>query len=136
MELKAHTNPMKKRILIVDDEQGVLNSLQRALKPFNNEYEIYMTSNSADVKKLIAEKNIDLLITDILMPEKDGIEIINETQENNPSVKIMTISGGGLIEADTYLDIALEIGSLYSLKKPFSIDEFISAIRQLLSTDE
>ena len=127
---------MRKQILIVDDEQYMLNSLRRVLKPYNNEYEFYMTSNSTDLQKIIAEKKIDLLMTDILMPDKDGIQIINETKKNNPSVKIITISGGGLIEADMYLDMALEIGSLYSLKKPFSIDELISAIRQLVGTDK
>ena len=127
---------MKKRILIVDDEQNILNAMQRELRLFANKYEVYTTTHSKDVLNLINKHQIDLLITDILMPEKDGIEVVVETLEQYPSVKIITMSGGGKIEAEAYLEMTRTLGISHTLSKPFDTDELLSAIRQLLEDQE
>ncbi len=127
---------MKKRILIVDDEQNTLNAIQRELRRVADEYEVYTTTNSKKVPNLINEHQINLLITDILMPEKDGIEVAAETLTQYPSVKIITISGGGQIEAEAYLEMTKTLGISHTLRKPFNTDELLAAIRQLLEETE
>ena len=116
---------MKKRVLIVDDETAFVNSLQRDLRCIDNKFDIHTTTNSNDTLKMINELNIDLLITDLLMPNKEGIEIIMETKEKFPLVKIIAMSGGHKIN----LKFAIELGSDYALEKPFSRDELITAIK-------
>jgi len=81
---------------------------------------------------IINEHQIELLITDILMPEKDGIEIVMETLKKHPSIKIITMSGGGQIEADFYLEMTKSLGISHTLGKPFGTDELLSTIRELL----
>lgn len=123
---------MKKRILIVDDEQALLNSMQRDLSKLNNEFDIYTASNGHEASRLIEESKVDLLITDIFMPDKEGIELIRETRQRYPSVKIITMSGGGARGGVNYLEFAELFGASYTLNKPFLKDELISAIHSVL----
>ncbi len=127
---------MRKRILIVDDEQALLNSMQRDLREFKNEYEVFATANPNDAPKLIEELEVDLLITDILMPGKEGMELIGEVRQKYPLVKIIAMSGGGSIAGAQYLEIAEKLGSSWSLNKPFSRDELISGIKYVLGKSE
>jgi DNA-binding NtrC family response regulator len=127
---------MRKRILIVDDGQVQLNLMQHYLRKFKNEYEVFATTNSNDALKLIEEFEVDLLITDILIPDKDGMELIGEVRQKYPRVKIIAMSGGGSIAGDQYLEIAEKLGSSWSLNKPFSKDELISGIKYVLGKSE
>ena len=127
---------MRKRILIVDDEQTMLNAMQRDLREFKNEYEVFTTTNGNEVSKLIEKFAIDLLITDILMPDKEGMELIGEVRQKYPLVKIIAMSGGGFIAGAKYLGSAEKLGSSYSLNNPFTKDELISAIKHVLSERE
>lgn len=123
---------MKKRILIIDDEPAMLNAMKRDLRAFKERYEIYTSTNGEEALKLIEENAIDLLITDILMPEKEGIELITEAHKKFPLLKIIAMSGGGAIGSNSYLNIAKKVGSSYSLNKPFSRDELLLAVESLL----
>ena len=75
---------------------------------------------------------IDLVITDILMPEKEGIQTIMELRHDFPLVKIIAISGGGAVEPDTYLTMAQELGADSTLSKPFSLLDLEEEIYRLL----
>ena len=119
---------MKKRILIVDDEQLFLNSLQRELRIVDNDFDIYTTTKSKDTLELIEKLNIDLLITDILMPDKEGLEIVREVHVEFPSVKIIAMTGGDI----GYLEYANRFGAAYTLSKPFSGEDLIAAINAAL----
>jgi DNA-binding NtrC family response regulator len=123
---------MKKHILIIDDEPAMLNSMKRDLMDLKDKYEIYTSSSSKEVAKLIDENAIDLLITDVYMPGREGIEIISELHKKYPLLKIIAMSGGGKIGKTSCLEIAKIIGASYSLKKPFSRDELILAIKSVL----
>lgn len=122
---------MKKRILIVDDEPAMLNSMKRDLMEFENEYEIYTSSNSNETLDLIEENAIDILITDIYMPGREGMELISELHKKYPLLKIIAMSGGGRLGRTSCLEIAKIIGASYSLRKPFSKDELILAIESV-----
>lgn len=123
---------MKKRILIIDDEPSLLKSMERDLRKLHDKYEVYTNSDSDEAVKLIDEKNIDLLITDIYMPGKEGLELIAEVNEKYPLLKIIAMSGGGSLDRNTCLEVAEKFGASCSLNKPFSRDELIYAIESEL----
>lgn len=124
---------MKKGILIIDDEPHVLEAIKREMHELRDEYQIFITSDCSTVFDIIAENTVEILITDILMPEKDGIQLITETQERYPEIKIITMSGGGKIDAATYLQLARGLGAASTLNKPFTREELLKAISEVLS---
>ena len=118
------------RILVIDDEEPVRMMLRRSLTKAG-----YETSEAANGKEALSiqEKNpADLIITDIIMPEMEGIDTIMTFRENYPRVKIIAISGGGQIESDEYLDLADKLGADWTFAKPFSLNRLLSAVKELL----
>lgn len=77
-------------------------------------------------------EGVDLVITDIVMPGKEGIEVITELRRRHPGLKIMAVSGGGRIGSTDYLRIATFLGAARVLAKPFSTQEFLEAVNELL----
>ena len=126
----------RKCILLVDDEQLLLDSMQRILKIFKTGYKVLTTTNSFAVPWMIGESALDILVTDIFMPDKDGLELIKEVRKKYPLVKIIAMSGGGGSGKEEYLDMAKRFGSSYSLTKPFSSDELISALKKVVGNEE
>lgn len=118
---------MPQRVLIVDDDHLLLQALSRQLKSVPD-YEFFTASDQENILAIIAENAIDILVTDILMPEKDGIQLLEEVQEQFPQLKLIAMSGGGRIEGEAYLEMASNLGSSYSLLKPFSRKDFLSAL--------
>jgi len=78
--------------------------------------------------KMMASQKFDIVITDLLMPERDGLEFITETRKKYPAVKIIAMSGGGHIARDSYLRIAKNFGAHFLLEKPFSQSGVLGAI--------
>lgn len=120
---------MKKRILIAEDEQVLLDLLKVLLEMIDDEFEVYSANNGREALELINGLDIDLLITDIKMPEMDGLELIREMQNKYPSIKILAMSGIG----DQYLKAAKSFGASYVFNKPFERDKLTSAVNKVLS---
>ena len=122
---------MRKRIVVVDDDQSILDLIQHFLK---DNYDVVTTKESNEVLELIDKAGTDLLITDIRMPDIDGIELIQEVVKKYPSLKILAISAGGyVVSPESYLNIAELSGSSSRLEKPFSKETLISAINRLIN---
>ena len=119
----------KKRILIVEDEQALLYSMKVLIEQIDDEFEVYSANNGRQALELINGLDIDLLITDIQMPDMDGLELIREVYKKYPSIKMLAMSGAG----DHYLKAAKSFGASYVLNKPVEIDELISAIHKVIS---
>ncbi len=120
-----------RNILIIDDDEQMRNLLCRAM-----EYAGFEVEAAADGRKglrLFEENSYDLVITDLIMPEQEGMETITFLRKNHPGVKIIAISGGGRIGPETYLPAALELGANAAFAKPFPIDELINKVKELLS---
>ena len=83
----------KSLILIVDDDEGVLGALQDALTLFG--YEVQTAENGKKALKILQNTKPDLVLIDMVMPEKDGIETIPEIKKKYPKVKMIAMSGGG-----------------------------------------
>ncbi len=117
-------------ILIIDDEPMILEGLQQALELEG--HKTYSAANGEDAVSLIeAGLRPDLVITDIIMPEKDGIEVIWSIQEKIPDTKIIAISGGGRISATDHLKIAEKLGANSVLTKPFSTEDLVAEIEKV-----
>ncbi len=82
--------------------------------------------------KVSSNSPADLVITDIIMPEKEGIETIIELRQMSPEMKIIAISGGGRIGAETYLNIAKKFGAAFTFAKPIDRKELLDAIQEIL----
>lgn len=120
------------RILVVDDEQNIRNILCASLK--KEEHEVYEASSGMDATSMLDERDFDLMITDLVMPEKSGIDLIMEIKEKQPDLTIIAISGGGGINGRfDYLPIAQLIGADNIIRKPFSVAEIKQTVHTLLS---
>jgi DNA-binding response OmpR family regulator len=118
------------RILVIDDDIKIREMLKQYLE--RAEYEVLIAPDGKAALKLHSANPVDLIITDIVMPEKDGLETIMELRRRFPAVKVIAISGGGKIEANEYLDIAKAMGVTRTFSKPFELRELLAAVRELL----
>ncbi len=120
------------KVLVIDDEAGIREMISKMLS--DEKYEVFVASNGNEGMKIIKEElDIDLVITDIIMPEKEGIETIFDLKRNYSDIKIIAISGGGRIGAESYLYTAKELGANLVLQKPFVQQELLDAVHQLLN---
>ena len=118
------------RILIIDDESMIRDLLVNILE--REGYETITASGGKDGIKIYRENPTDLIITDLLMPEKDGIETIMELRRDFQDVKIIAMSGGGKIDPKTYLQIAKTMGAIETIAKPFVLRELLKTVQELL----
>ena len=120
----------KSSILIIDDEDQIRALLRVILEEAG--YRIFEAANGKTANRIFLEEKIDLIITDIIMPEKDGIETIMEFREKSPDVKIIAISGGGHIGPEGYLHTAKQLGASDTITKPFSQEKIVKAVQDAL----
>jgi len=119
------------RILLVDDDPQVLGVLK---KTFEREgYEVVEARDGCQALRLYDPEAIDLVVTDIVMPEKEGIATIREIRQRNPQARIIAISGGGRIAPADYLHWAQRFGVEHTFTKPIKRQEILQAIAELLS---
>ena len=119
------------RILVIDDEQGIRELLQDMLTEAGHDVEV-----AADGREGLAVQRArpaDLVITDIFMPEKEGIETIIELQQEFPAIKVIAVSGGGnQARSLDYLPTASQFGAVRTLPKPFDIDVMLALVQEVL----
>ena len=117
------------RVLVIDDDDGVRDMLQCMLE--REGYEVSVAGDGQDAEKWFQQKRFDLVITDILMPEKEGIQTIIDLRKVCPQTKIIAISGGGVGGPEHYLKSAQSFGANRIFAKPFDCDDMLTAIREL-----
>jgi DNA-binding response OmpR family regulator len=118
------------RILIIDDEDQPRRMLYQALTRAG--YEVVEARDGNEGLARFREAPADLIITDILMPEKEGLETIIDLRREFPNVKIVAMSGGGRTGSLNFLDIARRLGAQCTLPKPFGLQDMLKAVRELL----
>lgn len=119
------------RILVIDDESAIRGFLRQILERAG--YIVSEAANGREAQKVFSTEPADLIISDIIMPEKEGLETIMDFKRNYPSVKIIGISGGGKSSPEDYLKIASRFGAHKTFSKPFERNEILAAVRELLS---
>ena len=117
-------------VLVVDDEKSVRYMLRQVLE--RTGYRVFEASNGHEALRVLDEHNADLLIIDIIMPKKDGIETVIEIRRRSPDLPIVAISGGGGPPNLSYLDIARKFGADHILRKPFSVVELLNVVNKAL----
>jgi CheY-like chemotaxis protein len=118
-----------RRLLVVDDNEDMRQSMKRLLEHFG--YEVRVARDGRHALEMQREAPSDALITDIFMPETDGLETINQFRQAFPGMKIIAMSGGGAsLEAD-YLSTASVVGAHAVLRKPFSKESLLQALETL-----
>ncbi len=118
------------RILIIDDDDLIREMLRAVLE--REGYDVLDASDGREGLRVFMKNPVDLVVTDLVMPEKEGIEIIIELRRNFPDLKIIAISGGGTVGGSQYLDVAGKLGADKILGKPLKLREFIAIVKDLM----
>ena len=122
------SNPVApKRILVIDDDEMLRGMLVQTLERAG--YEVVEAPNGDAGLKLFRAHPADLVITDLIMPEKEGVETMMELRRDYPTLPIIAVSGGARAAGRDYLPIARQLGVRCALAKPFSRQEILEAIR-------
>lgn len=120
-----------KNILVIDDEQLIRLQIRSALELEG--YIVHEAANGNEGLARIAEAAPDVVITDILMPDKEGIETILELRRTHPKIRIIAISGGGRTGNKDFLRTAKHLGADRTLAKPFGLAELLRLVREVLA---
>lgn len=120
-----------KQILVIDDEKPIRILLKKMLE--REGFEVITASDGKEGMIVFSKTPIDLVITDIIMPEKEGIEIIRELRKGYPDIPVIAISGGGRNTPESYLDVARLLGAVEILQKPIKKETLIIAVYKALS---
>lgn len=121
------------KVLIIEDDSSFRNVLVQMLTRAG--YDVRQAGDGNQALQECAAFNPDLVLTDIIMPDKEGLETIQELLALNPALKIIAMSGGGKFGPDSYLPLAQKLGAKASLQKPFMREELISTIQDVLAKD-
>ncbi len=119
-----------KRILVVDDEKPLRDVLEYTL---NNEgYQVLTAADGIEAVNLAKMMRFDLVITDMIMPGKEGIETIMELRALYPAIRIIAMSGGQPGGTGDFLPLARTLGAAAVLKKPFARDAFLETVQSVI----
>lgn len=119
----------KVKILIVEDNEIFLELLNEFL--IDNGYDVACSINGEDAQNKFIEFKPDLVVTDIVMPDVDGIELLLGLRKINPDIQVIVMSGGNRGHADTYLQMADKLGANVVLSKPFQLSELLEQVKKL-----
>jgi DNA-binding response OmpR family regulator len=117
------------RVLVIDDESEMRLMLRTALE--RNGHTVDEAGDGCEALRHISENQPDLVITDLVMPVKEGIETIRDLRRRCPTIPIIAISGGGRVGPENYLMMAGLMGAARTFEKPFSLKEILTAVEEL-----
>jgi two-component system chemotaxis response regulator CheY len=122
---------MMPSILIIDDDESLRASMRRTLR--KEEYTIIEASEGRQGMKQLECSPADLILLDMFMPDKDGLETIGELRRAHPEIPIIAMSGGGFKGTVDVLHVAKKMGVRRTLAKPFTREQLLDAVREELS---
>jgi DNA-binding NtrC family response regulator len=118
------------RILVVDDEPSIRDLVALVLEL--DKHDVVTASDGNAALAELNESEFDLVITDLVMPDREGIEIIINLRKTRPELQVIAMSGGGFGNAGDYLELAAAVGAARTLAKPFTNDQLLKAVRDVL----
>lgn len=121
-------------ILIIDDDQHIRRMLREALE--SEGYTVLESANGAEGVESYRSRPVDLLICDLVMPEKSGITMIRELMQDFPNLRFITMSGFTGTLGFTSLEFTKKMGAQWTLPKPFELAEMLAAVQGVLSQAE
>jgi len=114
------------KILVIDDDHLVRYTLSKILS--SSGHQVTTASDGQRAMTVLRDELPDVVITDIIMPEQEGIETIVKIRHDHPAVKIIAISGGGRIRNVDFLEMARSLGADEVIQKPFEAEELLSRL--------
>ena len=120
------------KILVIDDDVVVRTAMVQFLEDLG--YDVVSAEDGQRGMRLFRSEKPDLVITDIIMPEKEGIQTIAEIRRERPDAKVIAVSGGGRVGNTDFLKIARQLGATDVIAKPVDPDDFAARIERCLST--
>ena len=121
---------MKKRILIIDDDPEIRSILQRILAQAG--FEVLTVASGEEGTRVFRQSPADLVIVDMVMPDKDGLETLMEIRRGFPSARVVAMSGAPRADVMDPLSVALKLGAVASLSKPFNPKDLVHFVRATL----
>ena len=118
-------------MLIIDDESEVRSLLTRALTQAG--YEAVAVANGDEGTRACRQQSFDMIVVDMVLPEKDGLETMMEIRRGSPKARIIAMSGAPRAPIMDPLSLAMKLGAVAVLTKPFTPDEFIGSIARHLA---
>ncbi len=120
------------KIMVVDDENNVLKSVQKVVLSRHKDYELDLVNKPADAVKKIKSGVYDLVITDLMMPGIDGLELIRQMRKKDPNLKIIMMTGYATMKTAL---LAMREGASKYISKPFTRDELLSTVKEVLGAE-
>ena len=120
------------RVLVVDDDVLVRETVRLSLQAAK--HSVRDAKNGREALDVLEREQFDLVISDIIMPDMDGIELIRTTRKLYPKCRILAMSGGGRSRNVDYLRMSRDLGSHWTLAKPFTPEQLAKAVDDALAT--
>lgn len=122
------------RVLVADDEEEIRSLIQLWLAAAG--HAVICVGNGQEATKLLGRLHFDLIVTDVIMPDGDGLQLIQDFKAAQPAARILAISGGGKYMArDDCLKMAKGLGAHAAVMKPFAQEQLLAGIRRALETE-
>ncbi len=121
------------KILVIEDDSSFRVVLVQMLERAG--FEVCFAEDGIQAMNICGSFSPDLVLTDIIMPDKEGLETIQELLSLNPGIKIIAMSGGGRFGPESYLPLAEKLGARKTLQKPFMREELLCAIKEVLENE-
>jgi two-component system, chemotaxis family, chemotaxis protein CheY len=118
----------KRRILVADDDPSICRTLQIGLGKAG--YEVLEARDGEEAARLLHETEVDLIIADIYMPNKSGLQLIMELRAHNSTIPVIAMSDGGRNKNLNPLSYAEVLGSVRTIAKPFSLEDMVAMVKQ------
>ena len=119
------------KVLIIDDEEDIRSVLKDMLDLYG--YEVDTAENGKKAKELYDKNDYDVVITDIIMPEQDGFEVILDYRNKNQLDRVIAISGGGRTSSEDYLNIANHFGVSSIFSKPPNYKDLVAKVNEIVA---
>ncbi len=117
------------KILLVDDDSSLRRALRRALE--HEGYVVVEAGNGKQALEKLQEDQMALIITDVIMPDSEGLELIFALHKTHPQLPVIAMSGGGHWAPEFHLTLARRVGAGHVFAKPFAIEDFLGKVREV-----
>lgn len=130
--MSSDSNPsiIPPTVLVIDDDASVCHMLTVLLE--DQKYYVFSASNGHAAVEILKELDVDLVVTDIIMPGMEGIELIRNIKKTSPKIKIIAMSGYRASGQLDYLRYAREFGVDHTFQKPFDVLQFLQTVKELI----
>jgi DNA-binding NtrC family response regulator len=118
------------RILVIEDDESFRRMLSRTLQRAG--HQVVEAANGRQGVNLLSVETVDLVLTDIIMPDMEGLETIRLLRKSYPDLKVIAMSGGGRLGPEGYLKVAHRFGAMATLSKPFDNNQLFAAVDKAL----